>query len=81
MKSYATGLSGAVPVVAVVAPVVEYHGEQIIVLPTPCAWLVIHRWRGPSGQDGLTPTDGQLQAKGTTSHWFGCANFLIYLTN
>ena len=36
MQSHATGLGSAVPMVAMVAKVTEYHGGRIIVLPTPC---------------------------------------------
>ena len=42
MKVQSTGLSGAIMVVAVVAPVTEYYGGQIIVLSTPYILPTVH---------------------------------------
>ena len=36
MQMHATGLSGTVFMVAMVALVAKYYGEQVILLPTPC---------------------------------------------
>ena len=55
MKAFAIRLNGAVPVVAVVTPVTEYHGGKNIVLPASSTWLIINEWCKPSRQDGLTP--------------------------
>ena len=79
VQSCATGLGGTVLVVAMVAPVAEYHGGQIIVLPAPYTWPVV-QWRcGPSKQGSFTPTKG-LQTKGTTCDPVGHAYGLVCWT-
>ena len=80
VQSHATGLGSAVFVVAVVAMVTEYHGGQIIILPTPCTWTVVLWRRGPSKQGSFTPTKGLLQTKGTTGDPVGCACGLVCWT-
>ena len=76
-KMHATGLSSTVSVVAVVALVTKYHGGQIIVLPTPCIWLVVQWQCGPSRQGSFTPAKGLLQTKGTIDDQNGHAHGLI----
>ena len=66
MQSCATGPGGTVLVVAMVALVAEYHGERIMVLPTPCTQPVVQWQHGPSKQGSFTPAKGLLQTKGTT---------------
>ena len=74
------GLGSAVFVVAVVAMVAEYHGRRIIVLPAPCTWTVVLRWRRPSKQGSFTPTKGLPQTKGTTGDPVGHAHGLVCWT-
>ena len=77
MQSCAAKLDGAVFVVAVVAMVAEYHGEQIIILPAPCTWMVVLWWCGPSKQGNFMPTKGFPQTKGTTGDPVGHARGLV----
>ena len=75
MQSHATRLGGAVLVVAMVAPVAEYHGGQIMVLPTPCTWLVIQWQCGPSKQGSFMPAKGlhhRLRAQQVTQLAMPC---------
>ena len=45
-----------------------------MVLFTPCTWLVVQWWRGPSKQGSFTPVKGlPLQTKGTTGDHVGHA--------
>ena len=80
MQSHAAGLGSAVLVVAMVAPITEYHGGKIIVLPAPFIWPAIQWQRGPSKQGSFTPTKGLLQTKGTTGYLVGCAHGLVCWT-
>ena len=66
MQSFVTGLGGTDSVEAIVAPVIEYCGGQIMVLPTPHIWPAVQWWHGPSKQGSFTPAKGLQQTKGTT---------------
>ena len=76
----AARLGSTVFVVAVVATVAEYHIGRIIVLPTPCTWMVILWQRGPSKQGSFTPVKDPPQTKGTTGELVGCAHGLVSWT-
>ena len=80
MQSRAARLGGTVLVVAVVATVPEYHIGRIIVLPTPCTWMVVLWQRGPSKQGSFTPVKGPPQTKGITGDPVGHARGLVCWT-
>ena len=80
MQSCAARLGGTVLVVAMVERVAEYYRGRIMILPTPCTWLVIQWQRGPSKQGSFTPAKGPPQTKGTTGDLVGCTCGLVCWT-
>ena len=80
IQSCAARLGGTVLVVAMVAPVAEYHGGQNMVLPTACTWPVIQWQRGPSKQGSFRPTKGPPQTKSTTGNPISHARGLVCWT-
>ena len=80
MQMPAARLSSTVFVVAMVAPVTKYYRGQIIGVPAPHTWLVVHWRQGPSKQGSFTPSKGLLQIKGTTDDQIGHACGLIFWT-